>query len=135
VKSIRSQLSPMLLLLLLSGCGMGYNKTLFMTQSNVGLNVDSQPPTAEISISRSEGVIAPTFEHGQEPSVQSSFQVKSSPFATAVFGANSTFAGGDAALALGMKKGEAKEGDSRIYLSQRPCSTVFGQKTLDAKMN
>ena len=50
----------------LPGC-VGYNSTLFMTKSNVGLDMDSKPPTFEVSLARREGVIAPTFEGGQTP--------------------------------------------------------------------
>ena len=43
------------------GCAIGYNTTLFTTKSNIGLDVDTKPPVAEISISRQEGVLAPGF--------------------------------------------------------------------------
>src|SRR5262245_57749866 len=59
---------------LLGGCALGYNSMLFVTKSNIGLDVDTRPPTAEISIARREGVIAPTFEKGQKPPVLASFR-------------------------------------------------------------
>src|SRR5574341_2116428 len=86
--------------LLIWGCAVGYNTTLFMTKSNIGLDVESKPPTSEISIARREGVIAPEFEGGQVPPIISSFRTSANPFSRFFFGVKSTFAGGDAALAL-----------------------------------
>ena len=84
--------------LLLTGC-VGYNHTLFMTKSNVGLDFDSKPPTAEISVSRKEAVIAPAFEGVQTPPVMASFGTETgfSTFTSFFLGVNQTFAGGDSA--------------------------------------
>src|ERR1051326_8096735 len=83
-------------LVLFSGC-VGYNTTLFMTKSNAGLDLDAKPPTAEINISRKEGVIAPSFEGGQTPPVMASFSAKSGSggMRRFFFGVNQSFAGGD----------------------------------------
>jgi len=89
---------------LLAGCA-GYNNTLFMTKSNVGLDFDSKPPTLEVSIARKEAVIAPSFEGGKTPPVLASFKPHAgsgSAFASFAFGVDQTFAGGDAAKAMAM---------------------------------
>ena len=92
-------------LLTLSGCAVGYNSTLFYTQSNIGLDAETKPPTAEISIARREGVIEPGFEGGQTPPVIAGFQSHTSPLSRFFFGVQSTFAGGDAAAALSQGPG------------------------------
>ncbi len=84
----------------LTGCGIGYNKTLFFTKTNVGLDIDSQPPTAEVSIGRREGVIAPTFESGQTPPVLASFALEVHGFWALLAQVSSTFCGGDAAVTM-----------------------------------
>jgi len=87
---------------LLCGCA-GYNHTLFMTKSNAGLDFDAKPPTAEITISRKEAVIAPAFEGGQTPPVMASFKPDigaNGPFVNFFLGVDQTFAGGDAARAM-----------------------------------
>lgn len=87
---------------LLTGCA-GYNHTLFMTKSNAGLDFDAKPPTAEITISRKEAVIAPAFEGGQTPPVMASFKPESKisgPFVNFFLGVDQTFAGGDAARVM-----------------------------------
>ena len=85
-----------------TGCA-GYNHTLFMTKSNVGLDFDSKPPTLEITVSRKEAVIAPTFEGGQTPPVMASFKPRAgagSGFGNFFLGVDQTFTGGDAAVAM-----------------------------------
>jgi hypothetical protein len=87
---------------LFCGCA-GRNHILFMTKSNVGLDFDSKPPTLEVTVSRKEVVIAPTFEGGQTPPVAASFKPKAgagSGFANFFLGVDQTFTGGDAALAM-----------------------------------
>jgi hypothetical protein len=86
----------------LAGCA-GYNTTMFMTKSNVGLDFDTKPPTAEITVSRKEAVIAPAFEGGQTPPVMASFKPRSGfdgSFGNFFIGVDQTFAGGDAAQAM-----------------------------------
>lgn len=43
---------PLMLIGALSGCGIDYNTTLFVAKSNVGIDVDTTPPTAEVSTAR-----------------------------------------------------------------------------------
>lgn len=85
-----------------AGC-VGYNSTLFVTKSNVGLDFDTKPPTTEITISRKEGVISPSFEGGKTPPVLASFKPhggNGNGFENFFFGVDQTFAGGDAAIAM-----------------------------------
>lgn len=83
--------------LLAAGCGIGRNKTLFFTTANVGLNVDSAPPTAELTISRRENVIGPSLEGGVKLPVLASFQSRFAGLLGVGADVSSTFAGGDAA--------------------------------------
>jgi len=83
-----------------SGCGLGYNETLFVTKNNVGLDADTKPPTLELSIARREAVISPTFEEGKTPPVLASFSVNVSGLPAMFAAVSSTFAGGDAALTM-----------------------------------
>jgi hypothetical protein len=107
------------LALYLQGCVIGYDSTLFVTQSNVGLNVGTKPPVFEMSIARREGVIAPGFEGGQTPPVMASFRTDSNPFSRFFFGVKSTFAGGDAAVALSQVS-EGSKATSVVCLSKEP---------------
>lgn len=94
---------------LLQGCA-GYNTVMFMTKSNAGLDIDMKPPTAEISISRKEAVIAPAFEKGQTPPVMASFKPNvgfGNRFGNYFLGVDQTFAGGDAAMTMAMLYDEA----------------------------
>lgn len=86
----------------LGGCA-GYNTTMFTTKSNAGLDLDMKPPTAEITISRKEGVIEPSFEKGQTPPVMASFKPRvgfGGGFKNYFLGVDQTFAGGDAAKVM-----------------------------------
>ncbi len=83
-----------------SGCGVGYNHVLFFTKSNVGIDIDTKPPTAEISVARREGAIAPTFEDGKTPPVAASFRVGVKGLIGLFADVSSTFAGGDAATTM-----------------------------------
>ena len=98
--------------LALTGC-VGYNTALFVTKSNVGLDLDAKPPTAEINISRKELVIEPVFEGGKTPPVLASFSANAgnSGLSRFFFGVNQTFAGGDAAVTM------AKLYDSKTNLA------------------
>lgn len=121
-----SSLAALLLLPLLGGCAVGYNTTLFMTKSNIGIDADTKPPTLELSIARREGVIAPSFEGGQTPPVMASFRARSNPFARFFLGVQSTFAGGDAAVALSKGPGGASAThESALCLSQKPARRTF----------
>ncbi|MGY8938306.1 MAG: hypothetical protein ACKVG6_19965 [Alphaproteobacteria bacterium] len=81
---------------LFQGC-VGYDRTLFVTKTNVGIDIDTTPPTAEINIARKEVVIAPTFANGETPPVLGSFSMASKGMFADV---SSTFSGGDAAVTM-----------------------------------
>ncbi len=80
------------------GCGIGYNRVLFGTKTNVGFEVDTKPPVIQLNIARTEGVIAPQFENGKKLPVLASFRFKNSDSFSPNIG--SAFATGDAALTL-----------------------------------
>lgn len=114
-----------------AGCAIGYNSVLFTTKSNVGVDVDAKPPTAEVSVARREGVIAPTFEKGQTPPVMASFRIDSKGLIGMFTDVSSTFAGGDAAATMSRLYGDpdANVGqDSTLCLTQRPAPKVLGNE-------
>jgi len=85
----------------LTGCGIGYNYLLFVTKTNMGVDIDTTPPAAEISIARQEGVLAPTFEQGKTLNVLASFNTDLNGFQRLLFGTSSAFSVGDAAYLMG----------------------------------
>jgi hypothetical protein len=97
-----------------TGCNAGYDHVLFTTRSNVGIDIDTKPPNTEIAISRSEFVIAPTFENGKVPPVSASFRSEASGFSDFFFGVSQTFATGEAAVAM---TALYDAGDARIYMA------------------
>ena len=116
-------------LLALSGCAVGYNATLFVTKSNVGIDIDSKPPTAEISIARREGVIGPTFEGGQKPPVVASFRYDVKGLIGLFATVSSTFAGGDAAATMSKLFGDptsTTSENSAVCLVEKPQPHAFG---------
>ena len=116
-----------------AGCAIGYNSVLFTTKSNVGIDVDAKPPTAEVSVARREGVITPTFEKGQTPPVMASFRIESKGLIGMFTDVSSTFAGGDAAATMSKlyddeySKTVTAE-DSTLCLTQEPSPKVLGQE-------
>ena len=121
--------------LALGGCAVGYNTALFTTKSNIGVDIDNTPATAEVSVARREGVIAPTFEGGQTPPVIASFRFEGDGF-TFFKGVSSTFAGGDSAVILGnlytsetpRNPNLSSDGyTSALTLTESPTKTVFGR--------
>jgi hypothetical protein len=110
-----------------SGCAIGLNRTLFVTKSNIGVDVDTKPPVAQIDINRFEGVVSPGFEGGTTPPVLASFATHVNPFEAFFFGVSATFAGGDAAVGLANDPGkDLKDSDSQICVTTRPQSSIFG---------
>jgi hypothetical protein len=53
-------LTSVALAVLITGCA-GYDRALMVTKTNVGLDIESTPPTAELTIARREIAIQPTF--------------------------------------------------------------------------
>jgi len=105
-----------------TGCA-GYDRILFVTKTNIGLDIDDKPPTAELTIARRELAITPTFEdvQGDENTLP----------LLASFGLNglfldpeitSRFAGGEAAVLLA--QGPDRQSDdgstSSLCLTKEP---------------
>lgn len=89
---------PVALFVCAAGCSVGYNRVLFITKTNVGLEASSKPPAFGIDIDRVEGVIAPQFEKGKKLPVLASFKLGSDGIFAPSLG--SAFATGDAASTL-----------------------------------
>lgn len=93
--------SLLFLVLVLAGCGLGYDRAVLVTKTNVGLDIDSTPPTAEITIARRELAIQPMFP--QTDSDESALPLLASfGFSGNFFNPNISghFAGGEAAVQL-----------------------------------
>jgi len=110
------RLSSVVMLLgstLLTGC-FGYDRILFVTKTNVGLDVENKPPTAELTIARRELAIAPTFRdttgENKTPPLLAAFGRTGGLFTT---GLKSHFAGGDAAYWLAREYTLEKDGAER----------------------
>jgi hypothetical protein len=99
INKIARAVALLIMIVAMMGCGIGYNKTLFLTKSNVGLDASVAPkPTFDLALSRFEGVISPGFEKGKKLPVLSSFRFKNED--TLALEVGSTYATGDAAIAL-----------------------------------
>ena len=48
-----------------SGCGIGTRTMLYATNTSIGVDLDTEPPTTSIALKRQEGVIAPEYPGGQ----------------------------------------------------------------------
>ena len=123
-------LLPFALAALLPGC-VGYNSAFMFTKTNVGMDIDTKTPTAEISLARREVVVAPTFENGQTPPVEASFRVKGGWIFA---GVATTFTGGDAAATVSdlfnrdTPTGAARtNADTTIHLSVAPTRNHLGR--------
>ena len=125
---------------LLGGC-VGHNYTLFMTKSNAGMDVDMNPPTLDINISRKETVIAPSFEGGQTPPVMASFKPRAGKLrglANYFLGVDQSFSGGDSAMAMAMlydstnaptaSPEDIKPYDSKVVLTKNPNGSRHNRK-------
>lgn len=96
------------------GCAALEEHVLFMTKTNVGIDVDSKPPTAEISIARREAVLEPTFEGGQTPAILASFRSAGTGLMGLFYDISATFAGGDAATTMTRLYGDNTAGQDKI---------------------
>lgn len=102
-----------------SGCA-GYDRVLFVTKTNVGLDIDNKPPTAEVTIARRELAITPTFQNadGNENTLPllASFALTGGFLNPEII---SRFAGGAAAIILA--QGPNKQpGDPFLCLTEKP---------------
>ena len=135
---------------LIAACA-GYDRALLVTKTNIGLDVDTKPPTAEISIARREVAIQPTYpetvEQGDPKKAATATGAGASTKATvatmsketalpllASFGLQGNFlnpritghfAGGDAAVYLAQETVDNAKGglDSSLCLKSEPKDT------------
>ena len=131
----------------LVGCA-GYDSLLLATKTNVGLDIDTQPPTAEITIARRELAIQPTYPNTKPESNITDVSGNKSDKRTkddinnatpnalplmAAFGIQGIFdphitayfAGGDAAVLLAQEISDEKF-NSGICLDKKPDDTRSG---------
>jgi hypothetical protein len=71
------------------------NTALFVTNSSLGINFDSKPPTANIAYDRTEGFIGPRFPNGGAPPAVASIETGGTIFDPKV---RQVYATGDAAV-------------------------------------
>ncbi|HEX6884494.1 MAG TPA: hypothetical protein VF530_14050 [Planctomycetota bacterium] len=83
--------------LLAGACSVGKDSLLFVTRTNVAIDLDSEPPTVDIGYKRDELVLAPVDEDGKVLPVMTTVGVSAKPLR---FGANHSFATGEAALLM-----------------------------------
>ena len=120
----------------ISGCAE--DRVLVATKTNVGLDIDTKPPTAEVSIARRELAIQPTFpdtrkkdNSGNEVKetalpLLASFDLQGNFFSPRIIG---RFAGGDSAVYLAQYTAEVNHNgtdnskssvDSSLCLNNEP---------------
>jgi hypothetical protein len=131
IEILKRRTSRLLLATLtVTSCGCaGYEKLLFVTKTNVGIDIDSTPPTAELTIARREGVIQPTFADTKDgeantPAVLASFGLDG-VWNPDIYG---LFAGGDAAVVIVSSDAPPGEGDdasSSICMNSEPEGNVI----------
>lgn len=115
------------------GCSTGSTYVAFGTQSTVGVNLDTRPPTFDMGLVRREQVITPTFERGQTPTTMASFRSSYKGLAGLFANVASTFTGGDAAGNMSQFYGDEtdlsfdKSVDTSLCLTQEPKSEIFGE--------
>lgn len=100
-----------------TGCA-GYDRILFVTKTNIGLDIDNKPPTAEITIARRELAITPTFQDATDD--EKTLPLLASFGITGTFlnpEITSRFAGGEAALVIA--QGPDRQADPK-KLSEEP---------------
>lgn len=71
------------------------NTVMFVTNSSLGINFDSKPPTANIAYDRTEGFIGPRYPNGAAPPAVASIETGGSIFDPKV---RQVYATGDAAV-------------------------------------
>ncbi len=80
-----------------TSCTIGKDSLLFVTDTTVGVDLDSVPATMDLAYARNEMVLGPVFEENQVLPVLSSVGVRAGAFD---FGANHSFATGDSAVVM-----------------------------------
>lgn len=113
----------------LSGCAET-GRILFITKTNVGLDIDNKPPTAEITIARRELAVAPTFQDATDDEktlpLLASFGLAGTFLNPEI---TSRFAGGDAALILAQGPGRPiPQASSSLCLRKEPETKSWWEK-------
>lgn len=100
----------------LASC-IGTKVALHTTSSNFGVDIDSLPPTTDISLGRSELAIQPAFADGQTPSSIMGFSAGAGQggfLKRFFFGTSSIFTTGQAAANLAGAEGDTNTDNDRI---------------------
>ncbi|MFZ1851554.1 MAG: hypothetical protein WAU15_04875 [Nitrosomonas sp.] len=111
--------------------GCAHDRALIVTKTNVGIDLDTKPPTAEISIARRELAILPSFPHiiadkNNETTlpILASFNLQGKFFNPSIIG---HFAGGDAAVNLAQAEisgqGSGNAESHELCLAKEPDDT------------
>lgn len=108
-------LSSAVIATLISGCAIGYDSTMMVTKTNAGLDFSAAPPTAAISMDRSEGVVTPQFQDGQVLPAMASFKGSANGLFSPAAG--STFATGDAAVGMSALFADSTPGDASTRIA------------------
>jgi hypothetical protein len=93
----RQLAAPLLALLLLPACAPKQDHVVFVTRTSLGVDFDSEPPTAAIGYDRVEGYLGPRAEDGSVPPVLASIQSSGGAFNSDV---RQTYATGEAAVSI-----------------------------------
>ena len=63
----------------LTGCTTP-DAVLFVTDTSIGINVESKPPTVSVAYDRTEGFVGPRYDNGAIPPVVASLQTGGNVF-------------------------------------------------------
>ena len=149
IKITALSLTPFLAVVI-TGC-IGYDRALLMTKTNVGLDIDSTPPTAELTIARREIGIQPIFPDRPKPATEQTLapnEEKHNETQTALpllasFGLEGNFinpritgyfAGGDAAVSLAREQNDAENGDNGVVEEESSLCLKNDRKTSVARL-
>ncbi len=106
----------------LTGCAHP-DAVIFVTNTSLGINVESKPPTVNLAYDRTEGYFGPVYDDGALPPVVASIQTDGKVFNPSVRQVYAT--GQAAALAVGAQNASASD----PALTGRKSSTFFGTTT------
>src|SRR5262245_12707871 len=95
---IAKRAGALAVLVLVSGCsGLGVDNVVFVTRTDVAVDFDTSPATTALGYKRDELVLAPIDANGRVLPVLTTVGTKAAPLS---FGANHSFATGDAAIVM-----------------------------------
>jgi len=128
MKSLSARLAaafvPFVLVPVLGGCrDLGVDNVLFVTRTDVAADFDANPATTTMGYKRDELVLAPVDPNGRVLPVLSTVGTKVGPLS---FGANHSFATGDAAIVMArhlLDPGQLEGGEDCNFLD---CTTLMG---------